>query len=382
MDDETAMDNAPMDDERLTREEVTHLEWARTLARRGWGHVHPNPLVGCVIVRDGRLVGQGYHREFGGPHAEIVALEEASGSAKGATVFVSLEPCNHDGKTPACTDALVRAGVSRLVYGVAEPGKRAGGGADSLRRAGVEVVGPVWGEQAGRAENPAFFHAQTNKTPYVALKLAMSLDGRIAAAPGERTRISGPEAEREVHRLRTGFDGLLIGSGTVRADDPRLTVRLVPQGRTPVRRLILDARGELTANAALFADVAHAPLHVFTRQDLDGADIARLESAGALVHPVPHDENGLDLGSVLSVAWEIGVESILCEGGARLAASLLRERRVQRLYLMMAPLTLGARGVPAFSEEAETLDWSGFSPASTPVTHGRDTLIVLDREGS
>ena len=369
-----------MDDE-LTREEVAHLEWARTLARRGWGRVHPNPLVGCVIARDGRLVGQGYHRDFGGPHAEIVALEEARSSAEGATAFVSLEPCNHDAKTPPCADALVRAGVSRVVYGVAEPGEREGGGGDALRRAGVEVVGPVWGEQVGRAENPAFFHTQTHKTPYVALKLALSLDGRIAAAPGERTRISGPEAEREVHRLRTGFDGLLVGSGTVRADDPRLTVRMVPPGRTPVRRLILDARGELQANAALFEDVANAPIHVFTREDLDEGDIERLESAGALVHPVPHDENGLDLGSVLTVAWEIGVESILCEGGARLAGSLLREDRVQRLYFIIAPITLGSQGVSAFSEEAGSVDWSGFSPALAPETHGRDTLIVLDREG-
>lgn len=381
MDDETATDNMTLDDERLTREDVAHLEWARTLARGGWGRVHPNPLVGCVIVRDGRLVGQGYHEEFGGPHAEIVALGEARSSAEGATAFVSLEPCNHEGKTPPCADALVRAGVSRVIYGVAEPGKREGGGADALRRSGIEVVGPVWGEQVGRAENPAFFHTHTHKTPYVALKLAMSLDGRIAGAPGERTRISGPEAEREVHRLRTGFDGVMVGSGTVRADDPRLTVREVSRGRTPVRRLILDARGELQANAALFDDIADAPVHVFTRQDVDEGDIERLESAGAQLHPVPHDQNGLELGAVLSVAWEIGVESILCEGGARLAASLLREDRVQRVYCMISPITLGSQGVAAFSEEAESLDWSRFSPALAPETHGRDTLIVLDREG-
>ena len=369
-----------MDQEALNPEDLAHLEWARTLARRGWGRVHPNPLVGCVIVRDGRLVGQGYHREFGGPHAEIVALEEARSGAKGATVFVSLEPCNHDGKTPPCADALVRAGVSRVIYGVAEPGAHEGGGADTLRRAGVEVVGPVWGAQVGRSENPVFFHTHTHETPYVALKLAMSLDGRIASAPGERTRISGPEAEKEVHRLRTGFDGLLVGSGTVRADDPRLTVRMVPSGRTPLRRLILDARGELPATAALFEDVADAPVHVFTRQDVGESDIERLESAGAQVHPVPHDKEGLDLGAVLSVAREIGIESILCEGGAGLARSLLREGRVQRLYLIVAPITLGAQGVAAFSEHAETLDWSSFSPAVAPQTLGRDTLIVLDKE--
>jgi len=369
-----------MHEEELTREDLAHLERARTLARRGWGSVHPNPLVGCVIVRDGRLVGQGYHREFGGPHAEIVALEEARSQAEGATVFVSLEPCNHDGQTPPCANALVQAGVSRVIYGVAEPGAEEGGGADTLRQSGVEVVGPVWGARIGRAENPAFFHTHTHKTPYVALKLAMSLDGHIAAAPGERTRISGPEAEQEVHRLRTGFDGVLVGGGTVRTDDPRLTVRLAPSGRTPLRRLILDSNGELPVDAALFEDIAEAPVHVFTRQDLNEGDIERLESTGAQVHPVPHDQNGLDLRAVLRVAWEVGIESILCEGGARLAGSLLREGLVQRLYSIVAPVTLGSQGVPAFSEHAESLDWHDFSPAAAPQTLGRDTLIVLDRD--
>ena len=369
-----------MDPQDLNREELAHLEWARTLARQGWGHVHPNPLVGCVIVRDGRLVGQGYHREFGGPHAEIVALEEARSRAEGATVFVSLEPCNHDGQTPPCANALVRAGVSRVIYGVAEPGAREGRGAETLRQGGVEVVGPVWGARVGRAENPLFFHTQTQAAPYIALKLAMSLDGRIASAPGERTHISGPETELEIHRLRTGFDGLLVGSGTVRADDPRLTVRMVPSGRTPLRRLILDPRGELPPSAALFDDVADAPVHVFTRQNIDEGDIERLETAGAQVHPVPHNKEGLDLAAVLSVASGIGIESILCEGGAALAGSLLREGRVQRLYLIVAPTTLGPRGVLAFTEQAGALDWSGFSPTVAPQTFGRDTLIVLDKE--
>ena len=208
----------------------------------------------------------------------------------------------------------------------------------------------------------------------------MSLDGRIASAPGERTHISGPETELEIHRLRTGFDGLLVGSGTVRADDPRLTVRMVPSGRTPLRRLILDPRGELPPSAALFDDVADAPVHVFTRQNIDEGDIERLETAGAQVHPVPHNKEGLDLAAVLSVASGIGIESILCEGGAALAGSLLREGRVQRLYLIVAPTTLGPRGVLAFTEQAGALDWSGFSPTVAPQTFGRDTLIVLDKE--
>ena len=160
----------------------------------------------------------------------------------------------------------------------------------------------------------------------------------------------------------------------------RLTVRLAPSGRTPLRRLILDSNGELPVDAALFEDIAEAPVHVFTRQDLNEGDIERLESTGAQVHPVPHDQNGLDLRAVLRVAREVGIESILCEGGARLAGSLLREGLVQRLYSIVAPVTLGSQGVPAFSEHAESLDWHDFSPAAAPQTLGRDTLIVLDRD--
>jgi diaminohydroxyphosphoribosylaminopyrimidine deaminase/5-amino-6-(5-phosphoribosylamino)uracil reductase len=370
-----------VDDEGLSQEDLAHLEWARKLARRGWGRVHPNPLVGCVLVREGRMVGEGFHREFGGPHAEIVALEQAGSRAEGATAYVSLEPCDHDAKTPPCAHALLRAGVSRVIYGVADPDETASGGAETLRRGGVEVVGPVWNERVGRAENPELFHTRRHKSPYVALKLAMSLDGYIAAKPGACTRITGVEAEREVHRLRTGFDGVLVGAGTVRADDPRLTVRMAPAGRNPVRRMVLDARAELPVDCALFDDIAEAPLHIFTRHDADEGDIERLESAGAHVHPVPHDAGGLDLQRVLDVAWEAGIESILCEGGARLAEALLREGRIQRLYLLIAPTTLGTGGVSAFPQEAKAVEWSAFFPACAPQVFGRDTLIVLDKEG-
>jgi diaminohydroxyphosphoribosylaminopyrimidine deaminase / 5-amino-6-(5-phosphoribosylamino)uracil reductase len=255
-----------MDLDSLTREDHAHLDWARKLARRGWGRVHPNPLVGCVIVRDGRVVGDGYHREFGGPHAEIVALEAARSQAEGATAYVSLEPCNHEGKTPACSEALLRGGVRRVVYGVSEPGEAEGGGSKTLREGGVSVIGPVWDSAVGRAENPAFFYSRGHDTPYVAIKLSMSMDAKIAAAPGQHTRITGLEAEREVHRLRSGFAGVLVGAGTVRSDNPRLTVRMVPPGRTTVRRLILDPRAELPADAALLEDAGTVPVHVFTRK--------------------------------------------------------------------------------------------------------------------
>jgi len=334
--------------------------------------------VGCVLVREGEVVGEGYHREFGGPHAEIAALESARSRARGATAYVTLEPCDHFGKTPPCTQALIQAGVARVVFGAADPGAESGGGARTLLAAGVEVVGPVWDDALARAENPAFLHAARHGTPFVALKLAQTLDGVISTAPGARSRITGPEAEREVHRLRSGFDAILVGTGTLRADDPRLTVRLAEPGRVPPARLLLDPRAEMPSSAAVLEDAARAPVHVFTRSDVRELELERLEGSGAHVHPIPFDRSGLDLGALLSVAWGLGIRSILCEGGAKLGSGLLERGLAQRLYLWVAPWTHGPGGVPAFPGVGRGT-WDRLHPALPPETHGRDTLLVLDR---
>lgn len=363
----------------LSDADRAHLERARAIAREGWGRVHPNPMVGCVLVREGEVVAEGFHEAFGGPHAEIVALERALSGAEGATAYVSLEPCSHHGKTPPCTKALVDAGVRRVVYGAADPGAHSGGGGEALREAGLDVEGPMWSAEEARAENPAFMHVARHGTPFLALKLAMSLDARLSAASGTRTRITGPEAEREVHRLRTGFDAVMVGAGTARADDPRLTARLASPGPRPPSRIVLAPDADLSPDAALFADTEEAPVHIFCRLEASEVAIERLEEAGAHVHPVAHAEGRLDLDAVARASWELGIRSILCEGGSRLAGSLLLERRVHRFYLFVAPMTLGAAGVPAFPDDVQ-LDWRDFRPIVAPSTFGRDTLIVLDRE--
>jgi diaminohydroxyphosphoribosylaminopyrimidine deaminase/5-amino-6-(5-phosphoribosylamino)uracil reductase len=361
-------------------QDLVHLERALELGRRGWGRVQPNPLVGCVIVKDGETIGEGYHAIYGGPHAEIAALEDAADAAEGATAYVSLEPCRHEGKTPPCATALLQAGIRRVVYGARDPGAVSGGGAEVLREGGVEVVGPVWSPERGRAENPAFFQLARHDTPVLALKLAMSMDGRIAARAGERTRVTGPEAEQESHRLRVGFDAIMVGSGTVRADNPRLTPRLAaPDGPMP-RRLLLDAAATMPLDAAIFEDCERAPVHIFVADHVSEDAMERLEEAGAHVHPVPAVQGGVDLGQVLAVCWGLGIHSVLCEGGARLAASLLREGLVQRLYLFIAPTTYGSEGVEAFLADAGELDWKDFWPAAPPELLGRDTLMVLDRQ--
>ncbi len=362
----------------VSGDDLRWLERAVVLARRGWGRVHPNPMVGCVLVKDGEVVGEGWHREFGGPHAEVEALEAAGGAARGATAFVSLEPCRHHGKTPACTDALLRTGVARVVFATADPTAEAGGGGDALREAGVDVAGPVLDPALGARENPAFFRRARGEGPWVALKLALSLDGAIAEAPGRRTQLTGPEASAEVQRLRAGFDALLVGAGTARTDDPRLTVRGDLTPRTPPRRVVLDSEATLDAGRALFREEG-GPVLVFVAEDADEAALERIEGAGAQVHPVPRAPDGLDLGRVLDDLGRLGADAVLCEGGGRLARSLLEEGRVHRLYLFVCPRLLGSGGVPAFGGLAGNA-FGRWVPAAPPRGLGADTLIVLDRE--
>jgi diaminohydroxyphosphoribosylaminopyrimidine deaminase/5-amino-6-(5-phosphoribosylamino)uracil reductase len=335
-------------------------------------------MVGCVLVRDGRVLAEGWHREFGGPHAEVDTLERVGQDPAGATAFLSLEPCRHHGKTPACTDALIRAGIARVVYAVTDPHPQAGGGGDVLRAAGLRVDGPVWPEAVGRRENPAFFHTTRSERPFVAVKLALSLDGMIAERTGVRTAISGRESTEAAHRLRAGFDAVLVGGRTARADDPRLTVRLGGvQPRVPPARMVIDTDGTLSSGCALFRERAGMAM-VFVGDDVEEARLERLERAGAQVHPVPRSRRGLDLGTLLDVAWGIGIHSILCEGGGRLASSFLAEGLAGRLYLVHAPRVLGPRGVPGFPGPFPDDMWKGWRPAFEPERLGRDVLTVYE----
>lgn len=367
-----------MDDARLTDEDRRHLARAVSLGRRGWGGVHPNPLVGCVLVKDGEVVGEGWHEEYGGPHAEIRALERAADRARGATAYVTLEPCRHEGKTPACTGALLRRGVARVVFGAADPGEDSRGGGAELAAAGVSVTGPVFDDARAWSENPAFFQWARSGTPHVAVKLALSLDGGVAAAPGERTLLTGSETRREVHRLRAGFDAIMVGSVTARVDDPLLTVRDVPLLRPAPVRIVLDSRCGLSSGAALFRDAAEIPVWVFCRDDADEVEMERLEGAGAHVHPVPAapGDAGVSLEAVLAKCGAMGVRSILCEGGGVLASALVGGGRARRLYAFLAPTVLGPGAVPAFPGLLAGTRWS---LAADPVRLGDDTFLTLDR---
>lgn len=330
---------------------------AIALAGRGRGQVSPNPLVGAVVAAGDEVVGEGAHERFAGPHAEVAALREAGVRARGATLYVSLEPCAHFGKTPPCTEAILAAGVARVVYAVRDPCPEARGGAEVLAAAGVEVTGGVLAGEAARA-NAAFLWRQRTGRPLVTLKLAVSMDGRIAAREGARTRLTGPEAEAETMRLRAGHDAVLVGSGTARVDDPRLTVRPPGAARRPPVRVVLDSRARLDPASRLVRSAAEAPVLVATAPDADPARLARLAGAGVEVERVPRDPaGGLDLDVVLERLASRGIASVLCEGGGELAGRLLEGGRVQRLVLLVAPVALGPGAIPSFGRAGGGEGW-------------------------
>lgn len=373
------MSAPPTSPETLFAREVEWLEQAAALAVEGWGRVHPNPMVGCVIVRDGNVVGQGYHEYFNGPHAEVKALEGAGVRAQGGTAYVSLEPCNHHGKTPPCAPALAGAGITRVVYGASDPGGQSAGGSLYLNSAGVEVVGPMYTPLQARVSNPMFFHNAEERSTYVALKLAVSQDACVSSAPGERTSLTGQLAQEEVHRLRAGFDAIMVGSTTALIDDPLLTVRGAVTPRVPPTRIVLDTMCGLKPSAALFRDIETAPLLIFTAEDADQVSVSALESAGADILRVRRSENGLDLPEVMETCWARGIRSILCEGGGKLASSLFTAGIARRFYMFVAPVVLGEKGVPAFPELARADDPRSWDSVGAPTHFGDDVLTVLDR---
>ena len=349
---------------------------ALELAERGWGRVHPNPLVGAVVVRDGSIVGEGNHREYGGAHAEIEALADAGDAARGATLYVTLEPCSHHGKTPPCTDAIIRAGVATVIFGAGDSHPDAGGGADILRRAGINVVGGVESD-AVRQQNASFFHAIENTTPFVALKLAMSLDAQIASAPGVRTKITSGEADREVHRLRSGFDAVMIGSNTARVDDPILTIRHAPQPIRPPVRIVLDSNASLSLDSALLSSVNEGPVWVVCGSGASVQKVEDLERAGARPIVLHTAKGRPPIKAVLERLRAEGISSIFCEGGSTVAGALLKADAVQRIYAFIAPQLLGPGGVPAFPAASPLK--SGVWRTSRIAQLGNDALLMLDR---
>jgi diaminohydroxyphosphoribosylaminopyrimidine deaminase / 5-amino-6-(5-phosphoribosylamino)uracil reductase len=349
------------------------MQRAIQLAWGGWGRVHPNPMVGAVVLQNGRPVAEGRHAEFGQEHAEAAALRLLGGEARGATLVASLEPCAHHGKQPPCTDAILKSGISRVVVAIPDPNPVASGGAERLRSAGVVVELGLLRDEA-ECQNAIFLHQFRGlRRPFVALKLATSMDARIADRAGSSRWISGSEAREYVHWLRAGFDAIGVGGRTARVDDAMLTVRGDVAPRVTPRRIVFTRSGELSPSSRLLTTPSDGPVVIaqLGPPALGVIDHSKREGV-TLMHAT-------DLGSMLELFWKEGVTSILIEGGGELAGVFLAAGLVDRFYWIQSPLWLGDRAIPAFqglpapllgsAERWHVVERRGL---------GQDTLLVLD----
>ncbi len=320
------------------------MRHALSLGGRGLGRVWPNPAVGCVIVKDGRIVGRGWTQDGGRPHAEQVALGMAGDAARDATVYVTLEPCAHHGQTPPCADSLISAGVKRVVVAAEDPDPRVSGrGLAKIRDAGIEVILGV-AEEAARNQQIGFLSRVTKGRPHFTLKLAMTLDGRIATASGESRWITGPKARRRVHAERARHDAVLVGAGTARSDNPDLSVRGLGVVQQPVR-IVASRHLRLANDARLFADSSKAPVWLI-HDETSTENASAFVRAGARLIGVPSLGSHLDLAEMMSRLGDEGLTRVLCEGGGTLAASLLSAGLVDELLVFSAGLVMGAEGQP------------------------------------
>ncbi len=310
---------------------------ALALALRGRGTTAPNPMVGAVVVQGGVIVGEGFTQPFGEPHAEAQALRAAGDASRGATVYATLEPCAQHGKTPPCVDALISAGVRRVVFAATDPNPDMRGGADRLRAAGIDVLGGVEA-RAAADQNPAFFHRFTSDRPFVTLKLARSLDGAMADGRRMAASLTGMASRRLVHRQRADHDAIAVGVGTVMADDPRLTVRGVPAPRVAPARVVFDRTARIALSSALVRSARDVPV-IVVAEDVEAGTQASLERAGVRLLVAT------GLPAQLRALRAAGINSVYCEGGATLADALLADGLVDWLVIFTAPVRLGADAV-------------------------------------
>ncbi|MCC8945921.1 bifunctional diaminohydroxyphosphoribosylaminopyrimidine deaminase/5-amino-6-(5-phosphoribosylamino)uracil reductase RibD [Bradyrhizobium sp. Arg62] len=361
--------------------DLRFMQLALALGRRGLGRTWPNPAVGAVIVKDGVIVGRGWTQSGGRPHAEVEALRRAGDAARGATLYVTLEPCSHFGRSPPCADAVVAAGLARVVSAIEDPNPEvAGQGHARLRAAGIAVDVGLCAEEAAR-DHAGHFRRIRNKRPHVILKLAVSADDKIAASGHKPVTITGEAARTRVHLLRAQSDAILVGIGTVKADDPLLTCRLPGMAaRSPVR-LVLDRALRISGDSRLVHSARETPLWVLSSDMAEAPAAVKLGAAGAQVIRVAAGASqGLDLPSVLHVLAEKGVSRLLVEGGSRVANSFVAAGLVDEIWLLRGPDAIGADGVPAL--DAMPLDAITQSPAfrlRASEALAKDVLTVYDR---
>lgn len=380
--------------------DIRFMTLALREAVRGLGRTSPNPCVGAVLVREGRVVGRGYHRKAGTPHAEINALRDAGDAARGATLYVTLEPCNHTGRTPPCSQAVARAGIRRVVIGMEDPNPVAMGGADYLRSHGLEVVTGVCRDQCLRLVLP-FLKLVARGQPWVVMKAGLSLDGRISYRPGQGGAITGRQSRHLVHLLRDRLDAILIGVGTALIDNPSLTTRLDdPRARDPLR-VILDSGLRLKPDCCLLNQQSAAETWIFCTPTASSVREMDLAAAGARIIRVAAGRDGrVDPGRVVRFLGENGIGSLLVEGGAMVHGAFLAADLVDEVYLFMAPFFIGDQGTPLISgcgagqrarssalQSMRTLPVGrdllvqGVFPARVPQGTGSGTLLLHENFG-
>ena len=363
-----------------------YMRHALTLAEQARGRTSPNPLVGAIIVKDGAIVGKGWHHKAGTPHAEIHALNQAGEQARGATVYVTLEPCSHYGRTGPCASALIQAGVKTVVAAIKDPNpKVAGHGFAMLRAAGIEVIEGVLAHDAAK-QNDIFLKWISTKQPFVALKTAMSLDGKIATHSGHSQWITSSESRQYVHALRDQYDSILVGIGTVLADNPKLTVRLPQGGKNPIR-IVLDSQARTPLTAALLTD-RQAPTIIVVAPSAPQERVSLLSKAGADIVTVPATTSGLDLHALLTKLGQRQepITSILVEGGAAVNGFFIDSGLVDKLYWFIAPKLIGGYDAPSpvGGQGAYTMEqaWQLLDTVWAPI--GADMLLTAymkKREG-
>jgi diaminohydroxyphosphoribosylaminopyrimidine deaminase/5-amino-6-(5-phosphoribosylamino)uracil reductase len=351
----------------------SYMTRALGLAEKGLGNTAPNPAVGCVIVKDGQIVGEGFHKAAGEPHAEVVALDDAGDTAEGSDLYVTLEPCCHHGRTPPCTEAIHHAGVQRVFYACQDPDPRVGGGGHRrLVELGHSVFrGPM--ERSAQDLNRAYFKHKRTGLPYVTLKMAMTLDGKVATRDGSSQWITGPEARRQVHRMRGRNQLVMVGSGTACADDPRLTCRIEGDGACDA--LIVDTSASTRPGARVFQRRDQSVCMIAVSEECDGDRCRRLTECGAQLLPVPAGPDGLDLRSLLTQLGDRDVMSILCEGGPTLAGTLLQAGLVDEIAFFIAPKILGQGIGPVADFGAQSLTEAYGVEVVETRQFGRDLMI-------
>ncbi|MDE8604278.1 bifunctional diaminohydroxyphosphoribosylaminopyrimidine deaminase/5-amino-6-(5-phosphoribosylamino)uracil reductase RibD [Marinomonas sp. RSW2] len=339
------------------------MEKAIQLARKGLYTTHPNPRVGCVLVKDEQIIGQGFHLKAGEGHAEVNALADAKQDATGATAYVTLEPCSHHGKTPPCADALIKAGVARVVYGMQDPNPDVSGrGLAKIKKAGIDVIGPVL-EADCEALNPGFVKRMREGLPFIRVKLAMSLDGRTAMESGESQWITGPEARLDVQRLRAQSDAIVTGIGSVLMDNPSMTVRIDSDDqdadaktvRQPLR-VVMDTALSILPEAKILYPSNQACVFC-VEDDLENEHLEALKKKGVTVRFSPRGEDGrLDLLDAMEQLADAGINEVLLETGSELAGGFLQAGLVDEIVVYMAPKLLGSSARPLFQLPLETID--------------------------